>query len=716
MSESGTHANTAGSANAPAASNAAGTPPDGGDIEAILRQLKTANYGDPTIVDSCDLLMKGGVTSGVVYPTTICRLAQTFRLRNIGGTSAGALASALAAAAEYERVAAERAGRAPVGFQRLAAVPEFLGTGKNLENLFQPSKTTAPLFHIFLKLIDANASWWSKLWTPFAEHPISTTAAVVVALLFYAFNVGWIGPWSGVYGAANVLAIVAAVVVFVLVAVATIGANLARIVLGKIPDNEYGMCTGLDRENARSPLPLTPWLADRIDFVAGRSDSEVLPDEATLAPLTFGDLYDVGISGPPPPYPYPSQTGSAVLDDLNERSTRVVNLEMVTTDVTAGRPYRLPFNPRGITKFYFDPDDFRKLFPKRVVDHMLRADDGTPAVPLVSKITTLVDATPRPGRTTRSRSRAVKTSEKTLYPFPNAQRLPVVVAARMSMSFPVLFSAVPLYAVNRAAQEENRCPPDALEVRKTWFSDGGLSSNIPIHFFDGPIPRWPTFALNLRGFPRTSGGCDDPLDTETATNPQKVFLATRYDPDVELFRDTGNGRLFQFINSIIDAMQNWNDNTLMQLPGYRERTVEIAMLDSEGGLNLVMPQDTIDSIMERGYYAADLFKSKFATPRLNDSDHWNDHRHIRLRSSLLMQSEWTRRFQMAWDSTSLSPPYPQVVSGIKPPYEEPYDPSEVPSAQAFAKHLRDAPDTIGPGVTLTKQPNPSPELRARPRV
>ncbi len=38
----------------------------------------------------CDVVMKGGITSGVVYPTAIAGLAQRYRLRNIGGASAGA--------------------------------------------------------------------------------------------------------------------------------------------------------------------------------------------------------------------------------------------------------------------------------------------------------------------------------------------------------------------------------------------------------------------------------------------------------------------------------------------------------------------------------------------------------------------------------------------------------------------------------------------------
>ena len=38
----------------------------------------------------CDVVLKGGITSGVVYPYTVCELAGTYRLRNVGGTSAGA--------------------------------------------------------------------------------------------------------------------------------------------------------------------------------------------------------------------------------------------------------------------------------------------------------------------------------------------------------------------------------------------------------------------------------------------------------------------------------------------------------------------------------------------------------------------------------------------------------------------------------------------------
>ncbi|HJS72645.1 MAG TPA: patatin-like phospholipase family protein, partial [Vicinamibacteria bacterium] len=52
----------------------------------------------------CDIIMKGGITSGIVYPKAVCRLAVEYRFRSIGGTSAGAIAAAATAAAEYGRL------------------------------------------------------------------------------------------------------------------------------------------------------------------------------------------------------------------------------------------------------------------------------------------------------------------------------------------------------------------------------------------------------------------------------------------------------------------------------------------------------------------------------------------------------------------------------------------------------------------------------------
>ena len=35
----------------------------------------------------CSIVMKGGITSGVVYPHAVCELASTYLLREVGGAS-----------------------------------------------------------------------------------------------------------------------------------------------------------------------------------------------------------------------------------------------------------------------------------------------------------------------------------------------------------------------------------------------------------------------------------------------------------------------------------------------------------------------------------------------------------------------------------------------------------------------------------------------------
>ena len=51
----------------------------------------------------CDVVMKGGITSGVLYPTALYAIGQRYRIRGVGGASAGAIGAALGAAAEYGR-------------------------------------------------------------------------------------------------------------------------------------------------------------------------------------------------------------------------------------------------------------------------------------------------------------------------------------------------------------------------------------------------------------------------------------------------------------------------------------------------------------------------------------------------------------------------------------------------------------------------------------
>ena len=83
------------------------------------------------------------------------------------------------------------------------------------------------------------------------------------------------------------------------------------------------------------------------------------------------------------------------------------------------------------------------------------------------------------------RDRGRSTGEKR----PGPEALPLVVMARMSLELPGLIAAVPLYAVDRNGDQA---------VVRHLFSDGGISSNFPMHFFDALLPSRPTFGINRR--------------------------------------------------------------------------------------------------------------------------------------------------------------------------------------------------------------------------
>src|SRR5690349_23902716 len=99
----------------------------------------------------CDVVMKGGITSGIVYPRAINELANTYTFKNVGGTSAGAIAATLAAAAEYRR----RKEKTLAGFDELNKLPAQLSDGA-LEKLFQPQWNTRSLYRLALAFIGSS--------------------------------------------------------------------------------------------------------------------------------------------------------------------------------------------------------------------------------------------------------------------------------------------------------------------------------------------------------------------------------------------------------------------------------------------------------------------------------------------------------------------------------------------------------------------------------
>ena len=212
---------------------------------------------------------------------------------------------------------------------------------------------------------------------------------------------------------------------------------------------------------------------------------------------------------------------------------------MITTNLTYGRPYRLPFAERV---FLFDPAEWKDFFPpeimKWLVEHPHNPEKADEHLPLRQ--------------------------------LPAASHFPVVVAARLSLSFPGLLSAVPIYAVDRSRKK-----PKDRKPEKCWFSDGGICSNFPVHFFDSALPRWPTFAINLR-----------PYHPDHPKRP--VWMPNKNLGGLTEWRthfDQGSGirRLGGFAGAIISTMKSWTDNTQTRLPGYRDRVAHISLDDRTEG-------------------------------------------------------------------------------------------------------------------------------------
>jgi predicted acylesterase/phospholipase RssA len=495
----------------------------------------------------CDIVMKGGITSGVVYPLAAHELSKHYQFRNVGGASAGAIAAAGVAAAEHGRQNGNKHS-----FDQLAELPEWLGT--NLVSLFQPSRWAKPLFRVLMAASRAR-TWPGKIarvsLTAVLSFPLAAAlgAAPTLALGIMSAPDDGVSKWLWI-GASFVLALIPATVAIVV-------AIVVRSAL-VVPRNYFGLCRGHGSSD-KGEQPLTPWLANLLDDLAGKPPEE---------PLTFGDL-----------------RGDRA-DGENE-----INLEVLTTCLTQGRPYRVPFETN---EFWFKPDELRDLFPGRIIDWMVAHAGQSESSQQFSDFVKL----------------------------PETDHLPVVFATRLSLSFPLLIGAVPLYAIDYSGPTHN--------LERCWFSDGGITSNFPVHFFDSPVPRWPTFAINLRPFHRHHPRNED-------DESKNIWMPDRNRPKEEWWTTWDErgvfGKLAGFGGSIMQTMRSWRDNAQSSVPGYGDRIVHISHTSKEGGLNLYMPENIIQRLSERGRCAGELLYRRFSVPPLEDSPlTWDNQRWVRYRS------------------------------------------------------------------------------------
>ena len=210
----------------------------------------------------------------------------------------------------------------------------------------------------------------------------------------------------------------------------------------------------------------------------------------------------------------------------------------------------------------------------------------------------------------------------------------------MSLSFPFLISPVPLWTMNGSKKKKkHECNFEPV-LERCLFSDGGIASNFPLHFFDQTLPRWPTFAFSLRSFDP-----DYPRDENDESKNSYLVQTTRagLSDNWDRFDDkpADFGRLSGFIGALINTVYNWADNAQTRVPGYRDRVVHIFQTDEEGGMNLNMPNSTVMRLSERGRLAGVKLRERFSG---NDGSElsWDHHRWTRYRS---MMSLSRKRFK-----------------------------------------------------------------------
>ncbi|MFL6121310.1 hypothetical protein [Actinophytocola sp.] len=673
---------------------------------------------------SVDLTMRGGATSGVVYPLAVCEIATKFRVRNVGGASAGAIAAAATAAAELGRssdlpdeayaplsAADRRAGLVRPGFVGLADTVGWLAQVSpdgaepkrdeyRLAQLFRASPRDRRVFAVATAVMRQRVwavplvallafgrlsklvivllalagvaltawlgtrlpSWpaldrpatgfgWAALGWGVLDLVLFLAAAGAVTVLVTRFTGGsdgrpkppaWLAALSTVSSrdgapggrAATVWHPLAAVVVLAtVVAAAVLGwwhwvasalagstlIALLSVVVGAsvwwfvthLRDRRFGLlatATPPSRRTLSEVLAgavtptvragLLPWLTDCFNRLAGLDEGQVLRFGHLWQGRDFRPIPDRGSTED-----WLARTEKVRMLSENPRF-RLVNLELVTTDLSRRRPYRFPLSWQE-EQLYFQRADVDGLLGTDVVDAMVAGGEPTTV------------GTPD-GQTVR------------LYRLPDPWNLPVAFAVQLSLAMPGLFKSVRLYRLvpgttirddlGRAiagpdGNELSTWPKDELRAEELWFSDGGITSNFPVHLFDVPLPRWPTFGLNLGehpyGFPHQDVWL--PQDWQ-ATHPPATRLRSS---------------ALSFLSTVLDTARNWRDSMQTGMPGSRGRVAWVRQRPDEGDINLYTSRDIVASMALRGALAGARLSRRFG-----DDKQWDRHRWLRLRTAV----------------------------------------------------------------------------------
>lgn len=555
----------------------------------------------------CDLIMKGGLTSGVVYPKAITSLAKKYRFINIGGTSAGAIGAVIAAAAEFRRQSSDDK-QSMDGFDHIDSIPSVLGP--NLLDLFIPYP---PLKAIFRTLIDLTRcdedtnKLWIFLWGLIRHHPRTSLYVIlmtlaVATLFIIQGQVGW-----------ACFTILSGMLIFALVIVCYL--NIA--VKAHLKENFFGLCTGTRPPKVQGGklmsflrkiywkpkrqaklAPFTDWMNEQIDQAAFGS----IPTDSSI-PLTIGDLrrHDIEIAS-------------------------------MTTDLSSRRPYQLPFESRD---HYFRKDEFERLFPRNIISYLLK-DKVAVAFREDDK------GNPHPD------------DPLDYYSLKISDEMPVLLIARMSLSFPGLISAVPLY---RRDYELANSMEGYRPMKQCLFSDGGISSNFPVHFFDNWLPSRPTFGINLTKYHSDRHKSSSSESQESIEDRIELSIEPRSSRTMPIYPVTS---LLGFLSSVVNTAKDWQDNLQGLLPGYSERIVDIRLSKDQGGMNLSMEDPEIKLLTRYG---------ELAGKKLCDEFDFSEHRFRRAITSVPFLEESLSQFSEAFDNPDWDQSSDETWRGIFEIYE-----------------------------------------------
>ncbi|MBU2670248.1 patatin-like phospholipase family protein [Actinoplanes bogorensis] len=772
---------------------------------------------------SVDLTMRGGTTSGVVYPLAVCEIATTRRLRNVGGASAGAIAAATAAAAEIGRSypPAEpdgaltsddaRTGKVRSGFAGLADMvgwvcqvgPQYAPHQHDeyrLAQLFRPAPRQRHLFALVTAVM-RNRLWavplialmafgkWSRLaltllvvgglavtaalsvrigsWPPLGRSPRHAVFWAVSDLsLFFVFVAGvlvllplirtplvrpekipdWLerlakvtsavdrgrsgpgrvivalvlfgaplvlarlGLWHWTAGVLVGLALSSGIVVVVGIGVFRFQAEAREIGVGLVAGASPRTHRSLPEWLAGAPRPtvdpaLLPWLGQALRQLAGLGEGEV---------LRFGHLWQGPGFEPTGWRPRARDAEAARLDWL-ERTEQIrgmagdprrrsVNLELITTDLTRQRPYRFPLDP-------LDPDD----------------PDGEQLYLCLEDLQDLVDddvlAALRDPQAQGCQS--IEGGPLRLHRLPDPWNLPVAFAVRLSVALPGLFKAVRLYRLVqptevrddfgrllRAGTAGLRWPERTALAEELWFSDGGITSNFPVHLFDLLLPNWPTFGLNLGPHPEGHPHQDVwlPQDWQAMRAPSSEIRPAAT----------------SFVSAVVGTSRSWRDTMQTGMPGYRGRVAWVRQRGNEGGTNLYMSREVIASLALRGAFAGARLRRRF-----DDDTQMKRYLWLRLRTAL------GNAQHLRDDVRAGLPSYQEILTGADEflnkledtyawdPYSEginwyrPDDPLFWAAAEQLLRDLAGLTDCAasapsGRDAILRDSPTPHPSLRQTP--